>query len=93
MGGEKDLELNRNDIFSDRQIIAILTVLMSLGIFEYKYDLIREFLSPSVVDENIKEMKKALITCMGEADGLLTGTDLSDCVEEKVKENTGNFAK
>ena len=91
MEGQKDLERNRNEVFSDRQIIAIVTVLLSLGVFEYKYDLLEEYLSPSVVAENQKEMKKALKACMDEADGILTKMELSDCVEDKFEENTDNF--
>ncbi len=95
MEGQTNIDSNRSDILSHKLMIigtsAIFTASIAAVIFDKKYDLIREYLSPSVVDENIKEMKKAMKACMDEADGHLTEFRLSDCVEDKVLENTGNF--
>lgn len=91
MGVEKGIDTEKSAIFSDRQIIAIATILFAAATLEHKYDFIEEYLTPSTVELNRKEVKNALETCINEADGVLTPLALEECVEDEFQENTANF--
>ena len=91
MENQKGIDKNNDSVFSDRQIIAITTVLFSLGIFEYKYDLIEEYLSPGAIAHNQAEVSKAVKECTEGLDGVLTRLYLEECVEDVFQENTANF--